>query len=135
MLFPVCAMVLLTMIVQFSLMRARVSAIKRARVHPQAIAGSDEFDRVMKGTENLSDHFENLFEMPVLFYLAAVVIATMQLADAFYIVAAWFFVIGRVLHSLIHCTYNKIMHRFYAYFLTSITVWVIWARLAYQLLR
>lgn len=134
-LVPVFVMVLLTMVVQLSLMRARVGAIKRARVNPQAIADAEGFDRVMKGLENLSDHFENLFEMPVLFYIAAVLIAVMQLSDSFYVIAAWVFVIARVLHSLVHCTYNKVMHRFYAYFLSSMTVWVIWARLAYQLTR
>lgn len=133
-LYPVVAMVALTCIVQFSLMKARVDAIKRARVNPQAIAGSEGFDRIMQGTENISDHFENLFEMPVLFYIAAIAIAALQLSDSFYVIAAWAFVVGRVAQAIIHCTYNKIMHRFYAYFFSSMIVWLIWVRLAYQLL-
>ncbi|MFL5813895.1 MAG: MAPEG family protein [Bdellovibrionia bacterium] len=134
-LFPVCAMVLLTVIMQFALLRARGGAIRRAKVRLQEIAGADKFDQVMVGTENISDHFENLFEVPVLFYVAAVAILALQLTDPFYVIAAWAFVILRYVQSYIHCTNNRIKHRFYAYFLSSMLVWVIWARIAYQLLN
>jgi hypothetical protein len=132
-LFPVCGLILLTLIVQVTLVRGRVGAIKRARVNPQAIADSARFDEVMKGLENISDNFENLFEMPVLFYVATVLVFTLQLTDSFYVFAGWAFVILRCLHSWIHCSYNKIMHRAYAYFLSSIILWIMWARIGYQL--
>lgn len=132
-LYPVCGLILLTMIMQFSLMRARITAIKKARVRAQAIAESAKFDEIMRGTENISDHFENLFEIPVLFYVAALTIFILQITDPIYLVAAWAFVGLRYAHSYIHCTYNNIMHRFFAYFLSSMIVWAIWARIAFQL--
>ena len=48
---------------------------------------------------------------------------------------AWGFVAGRVLHSLIQCSYNKVMHRFAVYVVSTGLVWVLWAVLAMGLLR
>jgi len=41
----------------------------------------------------------------------------------------------RVLHSLIHCTYNKIVHRFNAYLASSLVLWAMWIRIAIQLIK
>jgi len=60
--FPVFGQILLTFIVLCSLMISRVRAIKRARVNPQVISDPIRFDDVMKGTEDISENFENLFE-------------------------------------------------------------------------
>jgi hypothetical protein len=132
--FPVCGQILLTFIVQLSLISRRIRAVQRARVNPQVIADSLRFDEVMKGLENISDNFENLFEMPVLFYLASVLIFVLQRTDSFYLIAGWSFVFFRALHSFIHCTYNRVTHRSYAYMLSSIILWAIWVRIGYQLL-
>ena len=35
--------------------------------------------------------------------------------DTIYVVLAWLFVLFRVLHSLVHCTFNKIILRFALY--------------------
>ena len=48
---------------------------------------------------------------------------------------AWAFVGLRVLHSWIHCTYNKVMHRFQAYLAGGVALWALWAVLAFGLLR
>jgi hypothetical protein len=131
--FPVCGQILLTFVVQCSLINSRIRAVKHARVNPQAIADSTRFDEVMKGLENISENFENLFEMPVLFFIASVLIFVFQATDSFYLIAGWSFVFFRALHSFIHCTYNRITHRTYAYLLSSIILWVMWARIGYQL--
>ena len=47
---------------------------------------------------------------------------------------AWTFVALRVLHSAIHCSYNKVMHRFYAYVAGGAVLWLLWAWLAFGLL-
>jgi hypothetical protein len=42
-------------------------------------------------------------------------------------VGAWLYVLLRVAHSLIHCTYNKVMHRlavFLASFVLLVGLWV-----------
>lgn len=57
----------------------------------------------------------------MLFYAwAALVIATGH-ATAALATRAWVYVALRVVHSLIHCTYNKVVHRF-AMFIASLVV-------------
>ena len=131
--YPVCAQVFLALIIQYWVVSGRVKAIKKARINPQAIASAERFDEIMKGQEDISDNFENLFEVPVLFFVAAILIFSLQLTDAFYLITGWSFVILRYLHSYIHCTYNRITDRFMVYLLSSAIVWAMWIKIAFQL--
>ena len=45
-----------------------------------------------------------------------------------------FVVLVRAVHSLVHCSYNKVMHRFAAYVAGALVLWAMWARLAWHLL-
>ena len=110
----------------------RIGEMFRKKVRTQDLADPARWD-ALKGVVNPSDNFENLFEIPVLFYVALLVIYVTQLTDPFYVGAGWAFVALRCIHSFIHCTYNRIMHRFIAYALSSFILWALWLRLTWQL--
>jgi hypothetical protein len=133
-LFPMLAMVALTMIVWVRLYAVRIPEMRRLRIHPQAVATSAQKSARLVDTR-AADNFSNLFEVPVLFYLALIVAYLTQQATPLVLGLAWVFVAGRVLHSLIQCSYNKVMHRFTVYVLSTCVVWVLWAVLAVGLLR
>src|SRR3546814_20134259 len=80
-----------------------------------------------------ADNFRNRFELPVLFYLALTVAAVSGLVTTTTLVLAWLFVLLRVAHSAIQCSYNKVMHRFQAYFAGGVVRWLLWAWLAWLL--
>ncbi|GHA70757.1 MAPEG family protein [Cognatilysobacter bugurensis] len=111
---PAVAMVALTFAVSVRLLFTRVSAMKRERIHPQSVATAAAMAARMPDSR-VADNFRNLFELPVLFYLATVVAAMAGLVTPTLLAIAWAFVALRIAHSVIHCTYNKVMHRFYAY--------------------
>jgi len=48
---------------------------------------------------------------------------------------AWSFVALRVLHSAIHCGYNRVMHRFLVYIAGACVLWALWGYLSIGLLR
>ena len=75
-----------------------------------------------------SNNFQNLLEMPVVFYTICFYLAIFGAVDDLHVVCAWVFVIFRVLHSLIHCTFNRVLLRFLAYLVSSIAVWVMVVR-------
>lgn len=131
---PMLAMVALTMIVWLRLYAVRIPEMRRLRIHPQSVATSAQKSARLVDTR-ASDNFNNLFEVPVLFYLALVVAYLTQQATPLVLGLAWAFVAGRVLHSLIQCSYNKVMHRFTVYVLSTCVAWVLWAVLAAGLLR
>ena len=79
---------------------------------------------------NPSDNLKNLFEIPVLFYALTLYLFVTQQVDATYVAAGWIFVAFRVLHSLVHCTINVVMLRFYLYLIATSAVWFMALRAA-----
>ena len=132
--WPAVAMAALTFVVWLRMYFMRVGEMRRERVHPQSVALSAQMAERLKDTR-AADNFRNLFELPVLFYLAlAVAVQTGQVTDIT-LALAWLFVVLRVAHSAIHCTYNTVYHRFYAYLAGGLVLWLLWAVLAFGLLR
>jgi hypothetical protein len=126
---PAVAMVALTFAVWWRMYFTRIGQMKRERIHPQAVATSAQ--AAARLTESCAaDNFRNLFELPVLFYLALVVAAHTQQVNVVTISLAWLFVLLRIVHSAIHCTYNKVMHRFYVYFAGGMMLWLLWGAIA-----
>ncbi len=130
---PALAMAALTCLVWLRMLYVRIGQMKRERIHPQSVATSAQV--VAKLTESrAADNFRNLFELPVLFYLALTVAAFNGLHDAATQALAWLFVALRIAHSAIQCGYNKVMHRFYAYAAGGAVLWILWARIGLGLL-
>ena len=73
-LLPALVMVFLTFVVWCRMYVVRIGQIRRERIPPQAVATSVQAAARLTDTR-ASDNFRNLFELPVLFYLAVVVIA------------------------------------------------------------
>jgi hypothetical protein len=108
--------------------------MKRERIHPQAVATSAQMTARLTDSA-AADNLRNLFELPVLFYLAVVVAVQTNQVTPITLALAWLFVALRILHSAIHCSYNKVIHRFYAYVCGGSVMWLLWGVLAIGLLR
>ena len=132
--WPAVAMAALTFVVWLRMYFMRVGEMKRERIHPQAVALSAQMAERLKDTR-AADNFRNLFELPVLFYLALVLAVQTGQVTTISLALAWLFVALRIAHSAIQCSYNKVYHRFYAYFAGSVALWLLWAVLAYGLVR
>ena len=133
-LHPVFAMVLLTGIVGVVMFAQRVAEMRERRIHPQAVASASQMMSRLART-GAADNFRNLFETPVLFYAAALTIYAVHLSSPLYVALAWGYVALRLVHSLIHCTYNKVMHRFKVYVAGGAVLWMLWGVIAWGLLQ
>lgn len=131
---PGVAMVTLTFVVWWRMYFLRIGQMRRERIHPQAVATSAQVS-VKLTDSRAADNFRNLFELPVLFYLALAVAAQAELASTLTLSLAWLFVVLRIVHSYIQCTYNKVMHRFYVYLTGGLVLFGLWGVLAYELLQ
>lgn len=132
--WPALALVGLTFLVWLRMYSARVGEMRRLRIHPQAIATSAQAALRLQDTR-AADNFRNLFELPVLFYVALGVAWAVGAADRPTLALAWLFVALRCAHSAIHCGYNRVMHRFAAYAAGSAVLWLLWAWLAWKVAR
>ena len=109
--FSGIAQVALTFTVAFTLFFRRVSELKRRRMEDI----------------RASDNFKNLFEAPVLFYFLCAILLATQGTTYLLALLAWVFVGVRCAHSYIQCTTNKVMLRFYAFVVSTMTLLIMWS--------
>jgi hypothetical protein len=73
-------------------------------------------------------NYMNLLELPVLFYVVCILSFVTNTTSALFVQVAWAYVALRVVHSLVHVSYNHVMHRFAAFVASNfalITLWVL----------
>jgi hypothetical protein len=133
-LLPVAAMMLLVFCVGVALLAQRSREMRARRIHPQKVATSAQMGATMQRV-NIADNFRNLFETPVLFYALCLSLAVTQSASPLMLAGLWAYVALRVVHSVIHCTYNRVMHRFAAFGAGFVLLLVLWMNFALGLLR
>lgn len=133
-LYPVLVMVALTAAVLLRLGFGRVRYLQTQRIHPQKVANRKSASEVFAPLGTLADHFQNLLEVPVLFYVLVAFLLIVAKVDDIYLALAWLFVAGRAVHTLIHCTYNNVRHRFIAFLLSTLVLLGMWGRFALQVL-
>lgn len=75
-------------------------------------------------------HYDNLFELPTLFYAACVTAFTIAAVGKWTLVFAWGYVAARVIQSLVHVTYNNPAHRGGAFVLGIAFMLALWINLA-----
>lgn len=134
-LLPAVALVMLTAIVWLVLFSTRMSEMRERRLRPQTAFATRAQASSTLTAAGPSDNFMNLFELPVLFYVLILTLYVAHLADMPHLVLAWLYVALRALHSFIHVTYNRVVHRFYVFAMSSVVLWIMWGRLALQLIE
>ena len=125
MLGPCVGMVALTALVWVKLYVDRLGEMRRKHVDPQSLASASVKAEVLQKTA-ASDNFRNLFEVPVLFYVLCVAVTATGTATPALVTSGWAYVALRALHSLIHVTYNRVVHRFAAYAASTLLLFGMW---------
>jgi hypothetical protein len=130
---PFLAMMLLTAIVWVVMYWRRLGYILSHRIDSQKLTIPEKGAALIPEEVNWpSYNFRNLFELPVLFYALCLFVYVMGYVDSVYVSSAWLYVAFRAIHSLIHCTRNIVKARFAVYMLSSIVLWFMVIRAAWQ---
>ena len=74
-------------------------------------------------------HWDNLFELPTVFYAACLTAYVIAGVSPTVLACAWIFAIGRALQSLVHLTYNSPNHRGMAFVVSFLALMVMWGAL------
>ena len=128
---PFFATIFLTFVVWVYMYARRIHFIQSRGLTPKDMAVPGRLAELSPPeVSNPSDNFKNLFEMPVLFYALALYLFVTSQVDATYVHAGWVFFGFRVLHSAVHCTFNRVMLRFYLYLFSTLALWFMAARAA-----
>ncbi len=132
-LLPAMALVGWTFCVLLLLPYQRLKATFAGHVTPHDFKYG-ESSRVPTNVSIPNRNLMNLLEIPVLFYVVSIVAFIAQLADPLTIVLAWTYVGLRVLHSLVHLTYNNVIHRLAVFAASNGILALIWVRLVLTLI-
>ena len=130
---PLFAMVVLTFAVLFTLGAKRYKAAKTREFdlsYYKLYQGDGEPSHIRKLARNL----ENLFETPVIFYLAIILTIALRLESSILLILAWTYVFLRYIHSYIHCTSNKVVWRFRVYVISCLILLTYWIMLFFKIL-
>ena len=91
---PMCALVALTFAVLLLVPVARFRAAAQG-----------------KGTVSLPNRdLMNLLELPLLFYVVCIALYITLSVDTLAVALAWLYFVLRLVHSLVHLTYNNVFH-------------------------
>ena len=128
---PMAAVMLLTMLVWCYMYLLRNRYVISNKMNPQKLSKPERVNELLpEGINNPSNNLKNLFELPIIFYGVCITAYVLNSVDNTLLWLAWAFAISRVAHSLIQCTYNKVMHRFFVYFVSSLFLWAMVIKLS-----
>lgn len=125
-LYPVAALVLLTVLMTLRSARLNFRALRSRAARPEQFRVFETGElplEVMLTARNVS----NLFEQPVLFYVLALFLCLFERVNHFYLAGAWLFVALRCAHSYVHVATDNLLLRYRLFAASCFLVWGLWA--------
>lgn len=133
-LLPLLGMVLLTVSVALLMLKRRYKAVLEGGISPAYFKlnrGAKLPDYVIQVTQ----HYENLFETPVLFYCAILIILVLQQVDNAYVFLSWLYFLSRLAHAYIHIYHNKLKQRKNVFLISGLILIILWIKLAIDIIQ
>jgi len=128
MLTPMFCIVLLTIVIGLITVTLRINSVKNGDV-------KIKYYRTMQGQEvpefitRTSRCFNNMFEMPVLFYVVCTLFIVLNIETTAAVIMAWLYVLTRIAHTVIHLTYNNVLHRMIIFLMGGVLIFALWVHL------
>ena len=88
----------------------RVRAVNAGKLSPKDFKFG-ESAKVPGDVSVTNRNYMNLLELPVLFYVVCLMFYVTNFVDMWALYLAWAFVALRIIHSVVHLTYNHVGHR------------------------
>ena len=129
---PVLAQVGLTLVTLMVLYATRVPAMIAARPSNEMMQDPKSRDLLPKPARFAAENYNHQFEAPVLFYVLCICAMVTGLGDQTTLMLAWAYIGLRVVHAIIHIVYNRVMHRFAVFSLSSLVLIALFFDLALE---
>ena len=127
MIAPVMALVAWSLVIWVWMYVQRIPAMQKAGIKPQDARFPGSLDKLPDAARQAADNYNHLMEQPTIFYAAALAIQVAGHADDMAVRLAWAYVATRIVHSVIQCSYNRVMHRFRAFAASVFVLLALWA--------
>lgn len=134
---PIIVMMILTIISVFITLFSRIHAIRKEKITLDDLRTMDFCKKEHPWLEITSRHLDNLFQMPVLFYICFIIILLnpklMQIS--YFLILGWLFVSFRIINSIIHLTTNNLSLRLCSFLLSTAFLFTIILMLLIELIK
>ena len=126
--YPAAVMVFYILIIGLFNFRTRLLSVLKEKVNPNyyKVLDSKEY-KVPEHVIRMGRHYDNQFELPMLFLITCVTCALLKVTNDLAIVAAWGFLLSRAAHTYFHLGSNNIIRRmlsFKAGWLCIVIMWI-----------
>lgn len=132
--FPVITLILGTLIFTAFMGITRVKGARSGNVDYRIFKVYRNKENMPDTMLKMSNHYDNLMTMPILFYLIVTMIYVTQNVDNAFVFLAWAYVITRLVHSFIHLGQNHPLKRFFAFGAGVMILLAMTIRLAFLLI-
>jgi hypothetical protein len=127
-LLPMAALAMWTLSVMALIPYQRFKAVFSKQIGPDDFKFGESLN-VPPEVSIPNRNYMNLLEIPILFYVACLSAFATGGAEPLILGLAWTYVGLRVLHSVIHLSYNNVIHRLAAFSLSTFVLLAIWINL------
>ena len=131
-LYPMFALAAWTLVVLLLIPIARVRSARRREIVVDDFKYG-ESPAVPPAVSIPNRNYMNLLELPMLFYVVCIVLYLIAGASRATIALAWAFVALRIVHSLIHLSYNHVVHRLAAFTASNVALVMLWMAAGFHL--
>ena len=129
---PIFGLVCWTFLILLLIAVVRIVAVVRRQLNLSAFELGESFE-VPELVRIINRNYMNLLELPVLFYVVCLIILLTQIYTPIILSLAWAYVLLRMVHSLVHLTYNNVLHRFIVFALSTFVLIALWLSLGSNL--
>ncbi len=129
---PFLGMALLTFTVLGLIPQRRFRAVFAKQVTPDDFA-LGESPQVPGHVALANRNYMNLLELPMLFYAVCLALFVTGTVDALALGLAWTYLALRAVHSLVHVTYNKVVHRLALFAVSNFVLMGLWVVFAIRI--
>ncbi len=124
-LFPIFALVFLTFGIGIWLGFMRFASVRRGDLSPKYFK-LNRGGKLPEYLAKVNNNYDNLYALPILFYVVSILLLVTAKVETTQLVLAWGFVASRYVHSYIHTTSNRLMHRMRIFFFGTVILIAMW---------
>jgi hypothetical protein len=127
--FPMAVYVFYMFAFAIFMFLTRVRSIREGKIPIKYFRVYDG-DHLPERLELFSQHYENQFEVPILFLITCTVFIALDFATTTTLILAWVFVISRGFHAWIHLGKNEVQKRAAAFVIGWLAIFWMWVQLS-----
>ena len=123
---PIAVLVAWSLVIWLWMYATRLPAISRQKVPLDPnVPPKTLMEQLPPSVRWKADNYNHLMEQPTIFYAAAFVLALTDAGSGLNVIYAWFYVVLRIVHSLVQVTVNRIAVRFALHVLGTICLFLL----------